>query len=67
MNSIFENNSFVVLTIQSDFVYLLCVNIMSARRNDINSHSFCVNIMIARMNKRAGTCNTRVNSFRLPV
>ena len=36
MNSIFENNSFVVFTTQSDFVYLLCVNIMSARTNDIH-------------------------------
>ena len=36
MNFIFENNSFVVFTTQSDFVYLLCVNIMSVRTNDIH-------------------------------
>ena len=34
MNPIFENNSFVVFTTQSDFVYFLCVNIMSMRADD---------------------------------
>ena len=37
MNPIFENNSFIIFTTQSDFVYLFCVN-MSARTNDIH---FC--------------------------
>ena len=34
MNPIFENRSFIIFTTQSDFVYFLCENIMSARTND---------------------------------
>ena len=41
--SFFENNSLIIVTAESDFVYFLF-----ARTNDIDSHSFCVNIMIER-------------------
>ena len=35
MNSMFKNNSFVILTTQGDFVYFICVNIMSVRADDL--------------------------------
>ena len=47
------NNSLIIVTAESDFVYFFCVNIMRMRTNDIDSHSFCVNIMIERMNKKS--------------
>ena len=53
MNPIFENNSLIIVTAESDFVYFFCVNIMRMRTNDIDSHSFCVNIIFARMNKKS--------------
>ena len=53
MNPIFENNSLIIVTAESDFVYFFCVNIMFARTNSINFHSFCVNVMIVRMNKKS--------------
>ena len=51
MNSIFKNNSFVVFTTQSDFVYFLCVNIMSVRVDDIHlcQLSFCFKETVFRV------------------
>ena len=41
MNPIFANKSFIIFTTQSDFVYSLSENIMSARTNDIPFCQLC--------------------------